>query len=152
MFVGIETAARCKLIAQPEIAVKLSACGYQIDLLDEFDTLLPNEQIFKSLKLLPFHLFPFPLFPFFPSYPSLCRGSSFSRRPSPMKLNESTERAIISPGKMNKCGAVNQNSRESSIILPHEGIGSGTPNPKKLIPASASIAPAIPSDACTING
>jgi hypothetical protein len=64
MFVGIETAARCKLIAQPEIAVKLSACGYQIDLLDEFDTLLPNEQIFKSLNLLPFHLFPFPLFPF----------------------------------------------------------------------------------------
>src|SRR5437870_6732245 len=48
-----------------------------------------------------------------------------------MKLNESTASAIITPGKMNRCGAVNQNSRESSIIFPHEGIGSGTTQSEK---------------------
>jgi hypothetical protein len=35
-----------------------------------------------------------------------------------MMLNASTDKAIITPGKMNKWAAVNQNSRESSIILP----------------------------------
>ena len=35
-----------------------------------------------------------------------------------MMLNASNDKAIITPGKMNKWAAVNQNSRESSIILP----------------------------------
>src|SRR5690242_19982147 len=83
-----------------------------------------------------------------------CRGSRYSRRPSPMKLNARTVSAIAMPGKISACGAACnvERSRASSIITPHEGAGGGTPRPRNDNDASDSTAPAMPRLACTISG
>ena len=49
-----------------------------------------------------------------------------------MMLNASTDKAIITPGKMNKWAAVNQNSRESSSCPTKEWV------PERLNPESSS--------------
>src|ERR1044072_5932277 len=83
-----------------------------------------------------------------------CRGSRYSRRPSPMKLKASTVSAMAMPGKISACGATCSvdKSRASSIMTPHDGAGGGTPSPRNDNDASESTAPAIPKLACTING
>src|ERR1043165_3583646 len=83
-----------------------------------------------------------------------CRGSRYSRRPSPMKLKASTVSAIAMPGKIKACGATAnvERSRASSIITPQDGAGGGTPSPRNDNDASESTAPAMPRLACTITG
>ena len=50
---------------------------------------------------------------------------------------------------MVRCGASNRCERPASSIVPQLGVGGCTPRPRKLSDASAMIAPAMPSVACT---
>src|SRR5256885_302925 len=79
-----------------------------------------------------------------------CLGSRYARRPSPMKLNASTVRAIARPGNSKMWGDVLKNCLASSIIVPQLGDGGGIPSPRNESEASDNTAPAIPSDAWTI--
>src|SRR5262249_18988609 len=83
-----------------------------------------------------------------------CRGSRYSRRPSPIKLNAKTVSAIANLGKISACGAACSvdKSRASSIITPQEGAGAGTRSPRKESEASDKTAPAMPKLAWTIKG
>ncbi|MNC92248.1 hypothetical protein D3C83_86370 [compost metagenome] len=55
------------------------------------------------------------------------------------------------PGNSVRCGASNRCERPASSIVPQLGMGGCTPSPRKLSEASAMIAPAIPSVACTVT-
>src|SRR5207248_7034213 len=79
-------------------------------------------------------------------------GSSKSRNASPIKLKESTASMTAVAGKITRCGASNKCPRPSLSIAPQEAVGGGTPRPRKLIVASARMAPAIPIAACTMTG
>jgi len=67
-----------------------------------------------------------------------------SRRPSPRKLNAITVIMMARPGTVVRWGATKRKCLPSLIIAPQEGMGGATPSPKKLNPASATIARAIP--------
>ena len=71
-----------------------------------------------------------------------------------MKLAESTARLIKMPGASQSQGWVASVAglRASFSIDPQLGVGLTTPSPRKLSPASARIAPAMPSDAATVSG
>jgi len=56
------------------------------------------------------------------------------------------------PGKIVRCGAISKNWRPSDSIAPQLGVGACTPSPKKLKPASATMADAIPNVASTMIG
>ena len=86
--------------------------------------------------------------------PFLCFGSRYSRSPSPKKLKAMTVSAMARPGNSSSWGAICSvvMSRASSIIVPQEGAGGGTPKPRNDSEASDKIAPAMPKLACTING
>src|SRR3972149_3598080 len=87
--------------------------------------------------------------------PGRCQGERFffymasrtsiaSRSPSPRKLNAITVIMMASPGTVVRWGATNRKCLPSLIIAPQEGVGGATPRPRKLNPASATIARAIP--------
>src|SRR5438552_7577444 len=80
------------------------------------------------------------------------RGSRKSRSASPIKLNDSTASMTASAGNNTRWGASNKCARPSLSIDPQLAVGGGTPSPRKLIVASARIAPAMPIAACTITG
>jgi len=69
-------------------------------------------------------------------------GSSVSRIPSPSRLNASTVMVIAAPGKStsHQCGT--SPVIASASMLPHVGVGGGTPTPRK--PSAASITIATP--------
>src|SRR5262249_13079702 len=80
------------------------------------------------------------------------RGSSKSRNASPMKLKDRTASITASAGKTTRWAASNRCARLSFSIAPQLAVGGGTPRPRKLIVASARIAPAMPIAACTMTG
>ncbi len=77
--------------------------------------------------------------------PTLARGSSASRTPSPNTFSERTVSTSIAPGTIARCGAVAIRSMPSSIIVPQEGLGGRTPAPRKESAASSRMALAIRS-------
>src|SRR5258707_14632236 len=77
------------------------------------------------------------------------RGSSASRRPSPTRLNDSTTRKIASPGHSAIHGALVRKRGAALSMLPQDGEGGCCPKPKNDSAASAMIAAAIESVACT---
>src|ERR1700677_1156767 len=79
-------------------------------------------------------------------------GSRRARNASPIKLKESAASITVTAGKSTRCGASNRCERASFSIDPQLAVGGGTPNPKKLIVASARMVPAMPMAACTITG
>src|ERR1700680_3705209 len=80
------------------------------------------------------------------------RGSRKSRSASPMKLKESTASITASAGKSTRCGASNKWARPSLSMAPQLAVGGATPKPRKLMVASARMAPAIPIAAFSISG
>src|SRR2546421_9677327 len=78
-----------------------------------------------------------------------CFGSSASRRPSPTRLNDSTTRKIASPGHSAIHGALVRKRCAEFSMLPQEGAGGCCPSPRNDSAASAMIAAAIESVACT---
>src|ERR1700736_361867 len=76
-------------------------------------------------------------------------GSSASRRPSPTRLNDSTTRKIANPGQIAIHGALVRNRCAALSMLPQDGAGGCWPKPKNDNAASAMIAAAIDSVACT---
>src|SRR5262249_3709307 len=77
------------------------------------------------------------------------RGSSASRRPSPTKLKARTARKIASPGQTAIQGALTRKRWAELSMLPHDGAGGCWPRPRKDRDASAMMAAAIESVACT---
>ena len=75
-----------------------------------------------------------------------------SRSPSPNKLNESTTTSMAKPGIKVSQGASKMKRLPSARIFPQVAWGGGTPNPRKLRPASVRIAEAIPIVADTRTG
>src|SRR3989304_5561765 len=80
------------------------------------------------------------------------RTSMASRRPSPRKLNAITVIMMARPGTVVRWGATKRKCLPSLIIAPQEGVGGATPRPRKLSPAPATIARAIPKVASTMTG
>src|SRR5690348_2535277 len=76
-------------------------------------------------------------------------GSSASRRPSPTRLSDSTTRKIASPGQIAIHGALVRKRCAAFSMLPHDGEGGCWPNPRNDNAASAMIAAATDSVACT---
>src|SRR5690606_28035483 len=60
------------------------------------------------------------------------RGSSVSRRPSPMMFTARTAIESMTPGKKMIHGASRKKPRPSAMTLPQVGISGGTPAPRKL--------------------
>jgi len=83
---------------------------------------------------------------------STLRGSSASRRPSPMKLMERTVRKIAVPGKMAQWGAKSRLSLASKRMRPHVGMSGGNPSPRNDSDDSAMIAVATSRVPATITG
>src|SRR4029078_4765995 len=79
----------------------------------------------------------------------LSLGSSASRRPSPTRLNERTTRKIASPGQTAIQGALVRKRCAALSMLPQDGGGGCWPRPRKDSAASAMMAAAIDSVACT---
>ena len=77
------------------------------------------------------------------------RGSSASRRPSPTRLSDNTTRKIENPGQIAIHGAVVRKRCAALSMLPQEGAGGCCPSPQNDSAASALIAAAIESVACT---
>src|SRR5437870_2250383 len=70
------------------------------------------------------------------------RGSSVSRMPSPRRLNASTVTVMARPGKKASHHGGTSAVIESASMLPHVGVGGGTPTPRK--PSAASMTSAAP--------
>src|SRR5713226_8281518 len=70
------------------------------------------------------------------------RGSSRSRSPSPKRFTANTVMARNVPGIRIVQGAIWKKVRPWAMMLPQLGTSGGTPAPKKLKPASISIAEA----------
>src|SRR5699024_6659774 len=67
-------------------------------------------------------------------------GSHLFRAFSPTRLNENTGRNRNTPGTRTMCGCwANTVPSPSAIMFPHVGAGGGTPGPRKLRDASATI-------------
>src|ERR1017187_6748347 len=64
------------------------------------------------------------------------RGSSASRRPSPMKLKQYTIVASAAAGTSNRCGCACMSEAPSAISEPSDANGTRTPRPRKLMKAS----------------
>ena len=69
-----------------------------------------------------------------------------------MKLKDSTASMTAAAGNSTRCGESKRCERASFSIEPQLAVGGGTPRPRKLMVASARIAPAMPMAACTITG
>src|SRR5688572_18615852 len=69
------------------------------------------------------------LFPYTTLFRS-CRGSSASRRPSPMKLIETTARKMKKPGKNAIHGALSISVVAWLSMFPHDGVGGWIPRPR----------------------
>ena len=67
---------------------------------------------------------------------------------SPMKLNDRTASITAAAGKVQD-GRVEQMGTGVIEHGPQLAVGGGTPRPRKLMVASARIAPAMPIAACT---
>src|SRR4029077_9624027 len=80
------------------------------------------------------------------------RGSRRSRSPSPKRFTASTVMARNVPGIRIVQGAIWKKVRPWAMMLPQLGISGGTPAPRKLRPASISMAEAQTYVACTISG
>src|SRR4029079_3160549 len=80
------------------------------------------------------------------------RGSSASRKPSPMKLMVSTVRKIAAPAKISQCGAMSIVSLASNSTRPQVGISGGKPNPRNDRVDSWMMAAATSMVAATITG
>src|SRR2546429_167774 len=70
---------------------------------------------------------------------TLSFGSSVSRSQSPSRLTLSAVRASAAPGNAASHHATYRKSRLSDSMLPQAGVGGCTPNPRKLIAASATM-------------
>src|SRR5882762_11136054 len=88
-------------------------------------------------------------YPLFGIMHYLSLGSSASRRPSPIRLNDSTVRKIASPGQIAIQGALVRKRCAELSIEPQDGAGGCWPRPRNESAASAMIAAAIESVACT---
>ena len=77
-----------------------------------------------------------------------------SRNPSPMKLIESTNSVMTTPGTNHnhQLFLITSCVLAALIIFPHVGISEGTPTPKKLSPASLRIKPATFNESETVTG
>src|SRR5713101_8871085 len=80
------------------------------------------------------------------------RGSSRSRRPSPMRLKPTTVTRIARPGKVAIHGAVSMNERPVASIDPHSGVGGLAPSPRNESPAVSTIMKPTVSVAMTMIG
>src|SRR6185503_5322179 len=76
-------------------------------------------------------------------------GSSASRSPSPSRLNDSTVRKMARPGHTAIHGAVVRKRCAELSIEPQDGAGGCCPSPRNESAASAMMAAAIESVACT---
>ena len=86
-------------------------------------------------------------------YPERSFGSKMSRSASPAKAKPSTVIMIAKPGKITIHGAVIAYCAAVPVsILPQEGNGSEMPRPKKLSPASVSMAVPNIEDMMIKNG
>ena len=74
------------------------------------------------------------------SYILLSLGSRILRSASPKKFAAKTAILIPRPGKIQGQGSNSNRVRLSDKSLPQEGVGGGTPIPKKLRDASAKKA------------
>src|SRR5215470_13805536 len=79
----------------------------------------------------------------------LSLGSSASRRPSPTRFSDSTTTKIASPGQIAIHGALVRKRCAALSMLPQDGAGGCWPSPRNDSAASAMIAAAIDSVACT---
>lgn len=70
-------------------------------------------------------------------------GSSASRKPSPSKFSDRDVSIMNIPGNTMRYGVVRMNSRASESSAPHSGVGSCTPNPRKLRLAAIRMSCAV---------
>ena len=77
-----------------------------------------------------------------------------SRNPSPIKLIESTNSVITTPGTNHnhQLFFITSCVLAALMMFPHVGISEGTPTPKKLRPASLRIKPATFNERETVTG
>src|SRR4029077_12800385 len=83
---------------------------------------------------------------------SRIRGSSASRTASPTKLRPTTVTKSAAPGPKTIQGACCRYRRPALIMLPHDASGGWMPSPRNDSEASARIAKATLSEACTTMG
>src|SRR5438309_8970631 len=81
-----------------------------------------------------------------------CLGSRASRKPSPRKLNAISVSESAIAGASTMWGEMRMAWKPSAAMAPQEGVGGGTPRPRKLRKASKRIAMGMPMVAWTISG
>src|SRR5437016_7958609 len=124
--------------------------------LDAATTASPHTRTARTIPLGRDLMYPIgfpPDYPFVPlSLSHLSRGSRASRSPSPSKFSASTVMKIARPGHTAIHGAVPRYACAILSMDPHDGVGGCVPSPRNDSVASAVIAPAMSSEACTTIG
>src|SRR2546430_7231159 len=81
-----------------------------------------------------------------------CLGSRASRKPSPRKLNAISVSESAIAGASTMGGEMRMAWKPAAAIAPQDGVGGGTPRPRKLRKASKRMAMGTPMVAWTIIG